>query len=67
MEKIQGEKKLVFGMSNRELLVYGILVALAIFPFDPTDVFDFGTPIIEVLLMGLYWLVSRRKMLGKGD
>ena len=35
-------------------IVLGALVLLAFLP-DPTDVVDFGTPIVEPLMAYIYW------------
>lgn len=50
-------------LGKRDIIVIAILLVLAIIP-DPTDIIDFGTPILEFIVMGAYLLATKRKMLG---
>lgn len=56
----------MMGLSTRDIIVLGFLLILAIVP-DPTDALDFFSPVLEIILMAVYWFVSKRKILSKGD
>ena len=51
------------GLTLFDKLVIIVLIMLALYPLDPTDVLDFGTPLIEGLgLVG--YCVARAKSWG---
>jgi hypothetical protein len=56
-----GEKKKYFGLSLTDLIVYGGLGVLALLPVDPTDVLDFGTPALELVGVGVYYFLKKRR------
>jgi len=46
-------------MKIRDVLVYTLILLWVILP-DPTDIFDFGLPLIEGFTAGIYYIFTKR-------
>jgi len=46
-------------MKLRNILVYTLILLWMIIP-DPTDIFDFGLPLIEGFTAGIYYIFTKK-------